>query len=91
MLAKDPAPAMFSVAAAKAAQYSLTHSLHKEFGHCAIITIAGTVAEDSVVTNPRTIAEACWDVLEGKRGFEVLLEDPGFGEHVKARERLDRG
>ncbi|KAH0172303.1 NAD(P)-binding protein, partial [Aureobasidium melanogenum] len=43
MLAKDPFPAMFSLAACKAGQYNLVHSLHKEYEskgvHCALVVV----------------------------------------------------
>jgi len=61
MLAKDPFPAMFSLAAGKAGQYSLVQSLHKEFEpkgvHCSLVIIGGSVSEDSKVTNPRNIGK----------------------------------
>ena len=94
MLAKDPFPAMFSLAACKAAQYSLVTSLHKEYEprgvHCGLIIIGGTVSDQSKVTNPLNIAKEAWEMfsqprLEGK--LEVVLADPGYLDHVKNRER----
>ena len=92
MLSKDPAPAMFSLAACKAGQYNLTHSLYKEFEpkgvHCALIVIGGKVADASKVTNARNIAEKAYEAFEVKRGegkLEVLLMDPAYLEHVKNR------
>ena len=94
MLAKDPAPLMFSLATCKAAQYNLTHSLHKEFElkgvHCGLIVIAGKVAEDAKVTNPRNIADSAWKMFgqeQTKGDLEVVLMDPAFAEHVKNRGR----
>lgn len=95
MLAKDPAPAMFSLAACKAGQYNLTHSLHKEFEpkgvHCGVIVIGGKVADESKVTNARNIAEEAWKLFSQPKGsgkFEVVMEDPAYLEHVKNRERM---
>jgi hypothetical protein len=94
MLAKDPFPAMFSLAACKGGQANLVHSLHKEFEpqgvHCPLIVVGGAVKDESAVTNARNIAEETWKVFkepkhEGK--FEVLLLDPAYLEHVKNRER----
>ena len=97
MLAKDPFPAMFSLAACKAGQYSLVQSLRKEFEpkgvHCAIIIIAGTVANESKVTNARNIAEEIWTVFnqpQGKWSLEVLIGGPAYSEHVKNREKRKR-
>jgi hypothetical protein len=94
MLAKDPFPAMFSLATCKAGQYSLVTSLHKEFEpkgvHCALIVIAGTVSEESKVTNPRNIAEKTWAMFSQSKGrgdLEVVLTDPAYLEHIKRRER----
>lgn len=94
MLAKDPFPAMFSLAACKAAQYSLTHSLHKEFEpkgvHCALVVVGGTVSDESKVTNARNIAEETWKLFRTPRGkgeLEVFLNDPDYEAHVKRREQ----
>lgn len=95
MLAKDPSPAMFSLAACKAGQYNLVHSLHKEFEpkgvHCGVIVIGGKVANESKVTNPRDIAEESWKMFSQPKGsgkFEVVMLDPAYLEHVKNRERM---
>lgn len=92
MLAKDPFPAVFSLAACKAGQYSLVQSLHKEFEpkgvHCGLIVIGGFVADKSEVTNPRNIAEETWKMFDqpkGKGELEVVMMDPAFAEHVKNR------
>jgi hypothetical protein len=92
-LATQPAPAMFSLAVCKAGQRSLVHSLYKEFEakgvHCGIITIGGTVADDSKVTNAWNIADEAWKKFRTPKGqgeFEILLEDPAYLEHVKNRE-----
>lgn len=92
MLAKDPAPAMFSLAACKAAQYNLTHSLHKKYEaegvHCTAIVIGGKVADESKVTNARNIAEQHWMLFaqgQGHGSHELVLMDPAYAEHVKAR------
>lgn len=94
MLAKDPFPAMFSLAACKAGQYSLVHSLHKEFEpkgvHCGLIVIGGTVSDKSKVTNARNIAEEAWKIFsqpKGKGNLETMMEDPDYLEHTKNRER----
>ena len=94
MLAKDPAPAMFSLAACKAGQYNFTHSLHKEFEpqgvHCALIVIGGKVADESEVTNARNIATRAWDIYGQKKGegkLECVLMDPAYAVHVRSRER----
>lgn len=94
MLAKDPFPAMFSLAACKAAQYNLAHSLHKEFEpqgvHCPLIVVGGSVKDESAVTNARNIAEETWKVFEEPKHegkFETVLLDPAYLEHVKNRER----
>jgi short-subunit dehydrogenase len=94
MLAKDPFPAMFSLAASKAAQYSLVHSLHKEFEpkgvHCGLIVIGGTVSDDSKVTNARNIAQEAWNMssqAKGKGSLEVMMTDPAYSKHVKNREQ----
>lgn len=93
MLAKDPFPAMFSLAACKAGQYSLLHLLHKEFEskgvHVGIVIIGGTVSDESKVTNARNIAEEIWKMsrVEQKKGeLELMLSDPAYEEHVKNRE-----
>ncbi|KAF2174288.1 hypothetical protein M409DRAFT_16551 [Zasmidium cellare ATCC 36951] len=94
MLAKDPFPAMFSLASCKAGQYSLVHSLHKEFEpkgvHVGIIIIGGSVSDDSKVTNARNIAEEIWNMsrVEQKKGhLELMLSDPAYEEHIKTREK----
>ncbi|KAF7191010.1 putative oxidoreductase [Pseudocercospora fuligena] len=94
MLAKDPFPAMFSLGACKAAQYSLATSLHKEFEskgvHCGVIIIGGTVSDDSKVTNARNIAEETYKMFRQRRGhgeLELMLADPGYEDHVKNREK----
>ena len=95
MLAKEPFPAMFSLAAAKAGQFSLVQSLYKEFQpqgvHCALITICGTVEGNSAVTNPRNISLETWKLFEEPMGqeqrLEVMLVDPAYDEHVKNREQ----
>jgi short-subunit dehydrogenase len=94
MLAKDPFPAMFSLAACKAGQYNLVTSLHKEFEpkgvHCALIVIAGTVSPESKVTNPRNIAENAWTMFSQPKGMgdlEIVLTDPAYAEHIKRRGR----
>ena len=93
MLAKDPFPAMFSLATCKAGQYSLTRSLHKEYEpqgvHCGLVVIGGTVSEDSKVTNARNIANEIWTMSrqpQGKGKVEIILADPAYDEHVKNRE-----
>lgn len=93
MLAKDPAPAMFALAACKAAQYNLVHSLHKQFEprgvHCALIVIGGKVADESQVTTARNVAAEAWDAFSRPRGegrLEVLMLDPAFAAHVRSRE-----
>jgi len=95
LLAKDPSPKVFSLAACKGGQLNLLHSLHKEFEpqgvHVAAILIGGTVAKESEVTNPRNIAEEAFKIFEtpkGKGEVEVLLKDPAFEEHVKMRNNL---
>ena len=94
MLAKDPAPSMFSLAACKAGQHNLVTSLHKEFEpkgvHCSLIVIGGKVADSSKVTNARNIAEKAWATFsqpQAKGNSEVVLIDPAYAEHVKNRER----
>lgn len=94
LLYKDPAPAMFSLAACKAAQYNLVHSLHKAYEpegvRCVVIVVGGTVADESKVTNARNIAEQAWNLYsreKGERGeLDVVMMDPAFEEHVKRRE-----
>lgn len=93
-LAKEAYPAMFSLAACKAAQYSLVQSSHKEFEpkgvHCALTIIAGTVSDESKVTNARNIAQEIWAIIKQPRGngkLEVVIEDPAYLEHIKNRER----
>jgi short-subunit dehydrogenase len=97
MLAKDPFPAMFSLAACKAGQYSLVNSLHKEFEpkgvHCGLVVVGGSVKEDAEVTNPRGIAEETWRLFcqeQGSGQLELLLIDPEFEEHVRSREKRER-
>lgn len=94
MLAKDPFPAMFSLAASKAGQHSLVHSLHKEYEskgvHCSLIVIGGFVSQESKVTNPRNIAQEAWKVLDVPRGdgkLETIMMDPAFEQHTKNREK----
>jgi short-subunit dehydrogenase len=94
MLAKDPFPAMFSLAACKGGQYNLTHSLHKEFEpkgvHCALVVVGGSVNDESAVTNARNIAEETWEVFQQPKHhgkFETMLLDPAYLEHVKNREK----
>jgi hypothetical protein len=94
MLAKDPYPAMFSLAASKAGQYSVVHSLHKQFEpegvHCALIIIAGSVSDSSAGTNPRNIAQEAWKVYRQPKcagSLEVVIDDPAFSDHVKNREK----
>ena len=94
MLAKDPFPAMFSLATCKGGQYNLAHSLHKEFEpkgvHCALIVVGGSVNDDSAVTNARNIAEETWTVFQQPKDdgkFETMILDPAYLEHVKNREK----
>ncbi len=94
MLAKDPAPAMFSLAACKAGQHNLMHSLHKEFEpkgvHCGLLVIGGKVSDEAKVTNARNCAEEIWKMFsaqKGEGGHEVVLIDPAYAEHVKNREK----
>lgn len=96
MLAKDPFPAMFSLATCKGGQYNLVHAMHKEYEpkgvHCAVVIVGGTVAEESKVTNPSNIAKETWKLFrqpQGKGQLEICLDDPGYGEHVSNRERRD--
>ena len=97
MLAKDPFPAMFSLASAKAGQYSLVHALHKEYEpkgvHCGLVVVGGTVDEKAAVTNPRNIGEETWDLFRQPQGdgqLELLLSDPAYDDHVKNREKRDK-
>lgn len=94
MLAKDPFPAMFSLASCKAGQYSLVNSLHKKFEpkgvHCGLAIIGGTVSDESKVTNARNIAEEILKMSmqeKGKGSLELVLSDPACDEHVKNREK----
>lgn len=94
MLAKDPFPAMFSLAACKAGQYSLVHSLHKAFEpkgvHCGLVIIGGTVSDDSQVTNARNIAQEIWQMFrqpQGEGSLELMLADPGYESHIRNREK----
>nr|POE49263.1 hypothetical protein CFP56_32413 [Quercus suber] len=94
MLAKDPFPAMFSLAACKAGQYNLVQSLHKQYEpqgvHCGVIFIGGTVSPKADVTNPRNIAEEAWRMFGAEKGegsVEVTLMDPAYAEHTKNREK----
>ena len=94
MLAKDPFPAMFSLATCKEGQYSLVHSPHKEFEpkgvHCPLVVVGGAVKDVSVVTHARNIAEETWKVFKEPKHsgeFETLLLDPAYLEHVKNREQ----
>lgn len=97
LLYKDPFPALFSLASGKAAQYNLTHSLHKEFEpkgvHCSLIVVGGRVADESEVTNARNIAEEAWKLYsqpKGKGELEVVMLDPAYLEHIKKREQENR-
>lgn len=97
MLAKDPFPQMFSLAACKAAQYSVVHSLHKEFGpkgvRCGLIVVGGRVSDESKVTNARNVAEETWQFYnqeKGKGGLEVEMLDPDYLNHIKQREQASR-
>lgn len=94
MLAKDPFPAMFSLATGKGGQWNLVHSLHKEFEskgvHCALAVIGGTVDEKMEVTNPRNIAKEIFELFsqpQGKGQLELLLMDPEFNKHIQRREQ----
>jgi short-subunit dehydrogenase len=96
LLAKNPFPAMFSLAACKAGQYSLVHSLHKEYEPkgvpCGLVVVGGTVDEKAAVTNPRNIAEEAWNLFcqsQGSGQLELMLTDPVYDDHVKNRERRD--
>jgi short-subunit dehydrogenase len=97
MLAKDPFPAMFSLAACKAGQYNLVHSLHKEYEpkgvHCGLVVVGGSVNEKAAVTNPRNVAEETWKLFcqaQGSGKLELLLIDPAYNDHVKNREQQDK-
>jgi len=94
MLAKDPFPAMFSLATCKGGQYNLARSLHKEFEpkgvHCALVIVGGSVKDESEVTNARNIAEETWKVFKKEKDdgkFETMILDPAYLEHVKNREK----
>ncbi|KAH0381473.1 NAD(P)-binding protein, partial [Aureobasidium melanogenum] len=94
MLAKDPFPAMFSLAACKAGQYNLVHSLHKEYEpkgvHCALVVVGGTVDEKMSVTNPRNIAQEIFELCgrpQGKGQLELVLMDPEYQKHIQRREQ----
>ena len=68
-LYKDPFPGLFSLAACKAAQYNLTHSLHKAYGrhgiHCALIVVEGAVNDNAKVTTAGHIAENTFELTLG--------------------------
>lgn len=94
MLYKDPFPAMFSLAACKAAQYNLVHSLHKEYEpkgvHCGLIVVGGRVSDASKVTNARNCAEETWKLYDQPKGtgdLEVIMLDPDYLNHIKQREQ----
>lgn len=97
MLAKDPFPGMFSLAACKGGQYNLVHSLHKEFEpkcvHVAAIVVGGRVADESKLTNARNVAEETWKLFSQPRGkgeVEVEILDPAYLDHIKTREQENR-
>lgn len=97
MLYKSPFPAMFSLAACKAAQYNMVHSLHKEFEPkgvaCGLIVVGGRVSDESKVTNARNCAEETWKLFSQERGqgdLEVVMMDPAYLEHIKSREQAKR-
>lgn len=97
MLYKDPFPQMFSLAACKAAQYSVVHSLHKEFEpkgvHCGLIVVGGRVNDESKVTNARNVAEETWKLYDQRRGsgdLDTVMVDPDYLQHVKQREQAKR-
>ncbi|KAK4494929.1 hypothetical protein PRZ48_014285 [Zasmidium cellare] len=91
-LYKNPYPALFSLAAGKAAQYNLTNSLHKEFEpkgvHCALIVVQGVVADDAKVTTARNIAEEAWKLRGYPRGegkLDVVITDPDYVKKLSER------
>lgn len=97
LLYKDPFPQMFSLAASKAAQYSVVHSLHKEFEskgvHCGVIVVGGRVQDSSKVTNARNIAEETWKLYDQQRAsgdLDVVMLDPDYLNHIKQREQTKR-
>lgn len=89
-----PVSQMFSLAACKAAQYSVVHSLHKEFEpkgvHCGLIVVGGRVNDESKVTNARNVAEETWKLYDQQKGqgdLDVVMLDPDCLSHNKSREQ----
>ncbi|KAK5135364.1 hypothetical protein LTR08_005306 [Meristemomyces frigidus] len=84
---------MFSLAACKAAQFSVLTSLHKEYEpqgvHCAIIPVGGRVSDEAEVTNAANVAEEMWKLYSQPKGQGQLcveMLDPEYEKHVRSRE-----
>lgn len=83
-ISKEPIPAVFSLSACKAAQYSLVQSLYKEYSaqgiHAALVVVSGVVSEESRYCSPTMVADKFWELYGQTRHWELSLElvDPDF-------------
>ncbi|SMQ47446.1 unnamed protein product [Zymoseptoria tritici ST99CH_3D7] len=88
-LHKNPFPQFFSLASCKAAQYNLTHSLHKEYGpkgvHSAAIVVEGRVSDEAKVTTARNIAKEAWKLYQqpATGDLDVSIQDPDYLAFIK--------
>lgn len=79
----------FSLASCKAAQYNLTHSLHKEYGpkgvHSAAIVVEGRVSDEAKVTTARNIAKEAWKLYQqpATGDLDVSIQDPDYLAFIK--------
>lgn len=77
---KDPIPEVFSLAACKAAQHNLVHSMHKKYKeegvYCGLVAVGGVVADENPQCNAENIANKTWDLYEKRNDLEVEVVDP---------------
>lgn len=91
LMAHDPLPQMFSLAACKAAQYSLVTSLHKTYHpkgvQCALIVVGSEVSEQAVRCNPTNIAEETWKLYcrdaQEDSPLEIEIREPEGEEETR--------
>jgi hypothetical protein len=84
LMAHDPLPEFFSLAACKSAQFSLVTSLHKTFHsqgvQCALIVVGSEVSEHAVRCNPSNIAQETWKLYSrdtlSESSLEIEIREP---------------
>ena len=74
---KDPIPEVFSLAACKAAQHNLVHSMHKKYKeegvYCGLVAVGGVVADENPQCNAEDIANKTWAASGAIRQWRLCL------------------